>query len=308
MTHLGNPGATGNSVIATSKEGLEATAVTITTAGAAQPGPEGPSQDRSPANGWSPAGVLDNGWARLFLGLLIPAALIAAWQWSTSAGLFSVVQLPPPAMVFEAAADLIQRGELATHIAISTQRVLIGFAFGAALGLAFGALVGLSRWADVLLAPLIGALRAVPSLAWVPLLILWMKIGEDSKVTLILIGAFFPVFTTVSLALRHVDRNLVEAGRAFGLKGMKLLTTVQLPAVVPSVFSGLRLALAQAWLFLVAAELIASSMGLGFLLTDSQNNGRTDRLLLAIVLLAVIGKITDALLGVAEKWAVKRWA
>ncbi|WP_240792922.1 ABC transporter permease [Arthrobacter crystallopoietes] len=308
MTHLGNPGATGNSVIATSKEGLEATAVTITTAGAAQPGPEGPSQDHSPANGWSPAGVLDNGWARLFLGLLIPAALIAAWQWSTSAGLFSVVQLPPPAMVFEAAADLIQRGELATHIAISTQRVLIGFAFGAALGLAFGALVGLSRWADVLLAPLIGALRAVPSLAWVPLLILWMKIGEDSKVTLILIGAFFPVFTTVSLALRHVDRNLVEAGRAFGLKGMKLLTTVQLPAVVPSVFSGLRLALAQAWLFLVAAELIASSMGLGFLLTDSQNNGRTDRLLLAIVLLAVIGKITDALLGVAEKWAVKRWA
>lgn len=311
MTHIGSHDglpATGNSVIATSKEGLEATGVTITTAGAAQPGPAGPSQDRSPANGWSPAGVLDKGWARLFLGLLIPAALIAAWQWSTSAGIFSVVQLPPPAMVFEAAADLIQRGELATHVAISTQRVLIGFAGGAALGLAFGALVGLSRWADVLLAPMIGALRAVPSLAWVPLLILWMKIGEDSKVTLILIGAFFPVFTTVSLALRHVDRNLVEAGRAFGLKGLKLLTTVQLPAVVPSVFSGLRLALAQAWLFLVAAELIASSMGLGFLLTDSQNNGRTDRLLLAIVLLAVIGKITDALLGVAEKWAVKRWA
>lgn len=311
MTHIGSHDglpATGNSVIPTSKEGLEATGVTITTAGAAQPGPAGPSQDRSPANGWSPAGVLDKGWARLFLGLLIPAALIAAWQWSTSAGIFSVVQLPPPAMVFEAAADLIQRGELATHVAISTQRVLIGFAGGAALGLAFGALVGLSRWADVLLAPLIGALRAVPSLAWVPLLILWMKIGEDSKVTLILIGAFFPVFTTVSLALRHVDRNLVEAGRAFGLKGLKLLTTVQLPAVVPSVFSGLRLALAQAWLFLVAAELIASSMGLGFLLTDSQNNGRTDRLLLAIVLLAVIGKITDALLGVAEKWAVKRWA
>jgi sulfonate transport system permease protein len=168
--------------------------------------------------------------------------------------------------------------------------------------------VGLSKIADALLAPTIGALRAVPSLAWVPLLILWLKIGEDSKVTLIIIGAFFPVFTTVSLALRHVDRNLVEAARAFGLKGVRLLTTVQLPAVVPAVFSGLRLALAQAWLFLVAAELIASSMGLGFLLMDSQNNGRTDRLFLAIVMLAVIGKMTDALLGLAEKWAVKRWA
>jgi sulfonate transport system permease protein len=307
MTHLGNPASTGNSVTATSKEGLEAAGIAVTTAGAAQP-PAPDQGGRTPANGWSPAGVLDKGWARLLLGLLLPAALIGAWQWSTSAGLFSVVQLPPPAMVFEAAADLIQRGELGKHVAISTQRVLIGFGLGAGLGLAFGALVGLSRVADVLLAPTIGALRAVPSLAWVPLLILWMKIGEDSKVTLIMIGAFFPVFTTVSLALRHVDRNLVEAGRAFGLKGLKLLTTVQLPAVVPSVFSGLRLALAQAWLFLVAAELIASSMGLGFLLTDSQNNGRTDRLLLAILLLAVIGKITDALLGVAEKWAVKRWA
>ncbi|MFT4468660.1 ABC transporter permease [Arthrobacter sulfonylureivorans] len=306
MTHLGNPGATGNSVYATSQQGLAASGVLKTAADG--PGQGGPAPEQRPANGRSAAGVLGNGWARLLLGLLLPAAVLAAWQWSTSAGLFSSVQLPAPGAVIEAAVDLLQRGELAQHMAISTQRVLLGFAFGAALGLVFGVLIGLSKVADVLLSPTIGALRAVPSLAWVPLLILWMKIGEDSKVTLILIGAFFPVFTTVSLALRHVDKNLVEAGRAFGLKGVKLLTTVQLPAVVPAVFSGLRLALAQAWLFLVAAELIASSMGLGFLLTDSQNNGRTDRLLLAIVLLAIIGKITDALLGVAEKWAVKRWA
>ena len=110
------------------------------------------------------------------------------------------------------------------------------------------------------------------------------------------------------MALQHVDKNLVEAGRAFGLNGLRLFTTVQLPAVVPSVISGLRLALAQAWLFLVAAELLASSMGLGFLLTDSQNNGRVDRLLLAIVLLAILGKLTDAILGVFEKWAIRKWA
>jgi sulfonate transport system permease protein len=153
-----------------------------------------------------------------------------------------------------------------------------------------------------------GAIRAVPSLAWVPLLLLWLKIGEESKITLIAIGAFFPVYTTVAAALRHVDKQLVEAGRAFGLSGVQLFTTVQLPAVVPSVISGLRLALAQSWLFLVAAELIASSAGLGFLLLDSQNNGRTDRVILAIILLAVFGKTTDALLGLFEKWAVRRWA
>ena len=251
---------------------------------------------------------LENRFTRLGLGLVVPALILAAWQLTTAAGVFSPVQLPSPAAVYSAAADLVERGQLGTHIAISTQRVLTGFALGAALGLLLGALLGLSRLADALLGPAVGALRAVPSLAWVPLLILWMKIGEDSKVTLITIGAFFPVFTTVALALRHVDRNLVEAARAFGLRGVKLLTTVQLPAVVPAVFSGLRLALAQAWLFLVAAELIASSMGLGFLLTDSQNNGRTDRMFLAIILLAVIGKTTDAVLGIAEKQAVKKWA
>lgn len=294
------PYITGNSVA----DG-RAAAAAATTADAAQ---AGAVQAPAPATGWSPAGVRSRNWARLPLGLILPALLLSAWQLASSAGLFTVVQLPPPAMVLEAAGELVQRGELWTHIAISTQRVAIGFLLGGALGLVLGATVGLSRIADALLAPTIGALRAVPSLAWVPLLILWMKIGEDSKVTLIIIGAFFPVFTTVSLALRHVDRNLVEAARAFGLKGVRLLTTVQLPAVVPAVFAGLRLALAQAWLFLVAAELIASSMGLGFLLTDSQNNGRTDRLFLAIVMLAVIGKITDALLGLAQKRAVKRWA
>ncbi|MBP3041959.1 ABC transporter permease [Arthrobacter jiangjiafuii] len=283
-----------------STEGASAAAVTAGTTAAAAPA--GPVPDAAAT------GPLSRRWIRLVLGLVVPALLLAAWQLSTAAGVFTAVQLPSPAAVYTAALDLIDRGQLGLHIAISTQRVLIGFAIGALLGLALGALLGLSRLAEILLGPVVGALRAVPSLAWVPLLILWLKIGEDSKITLIAIGAFFPVFTTVSLALRHVDRNLVEAARAFGLNGLSLLRTVQLPAVVPAVFSGLRLALAQAWLFLVAAELIASSMGLGFLLIDSQNNGRTDRLLLAIVLLAVIGKTTDAVLGLAEKWAVNKWA
>lgn len=244
----------------------------------------------------------------VLLGLIVPALILLAWHLSTASGFFRASQLPSPIAVFEAAVDLIERGQLANHILISTQRVVLGFLIGSLLGVLAGALLGLSKIADVLLTPTVGALRAVPSLAWVPLLVLWIGINEDSKVTLITIGAFFPVFTTLYLGLRHVDRNLVEAARAFGLNGIRLLVTVQLPAVVPALFSGLRLALAQSWLFLVAAELIASSMGLGFLLVDSQQNGRVDRIILAIVLLAIIGKTTDALLGVAEHWAVRRWA
>jgi len=247
-------------------------------------------------------------WVRIVGGFLIPVALLAIWQVASTSGAFTSSQLPSPAMVWDAAVDLAQRGLLGQYVAISLQRVLIGFVCGAALGVFLGALVGLSRWSDILFSPTLAAIRAVPSLAWVPLLILWFKIGEDSKIILIAIGAFFPVYTTVAAALKHVDRHLVEAGRAFGLGGVRLFTTVQLPAVLPSVISGLRLALAQAWLFLVAAELIASSMGLGFLLSDSQNNGRTDRLFLAIILLAVLGKLTDSLVGLFEKWAARRWS
>lgn len=252
-------------------------------------------------------GLLTRPYSVALLGLLVPAVLLGAWHWASTTGVFAVYQLPPPASVWEAGVDLWTRGELTHHVAISTQRVLLGFAIGASLGLAVGAVVGLSRWSSLLFAPTVGAFRAVPSLAWVPLLILWLKLGEDSKVTLIAIGAFFPVYTMVAGALRHVDAHLVELGRAYGLRPLRLFTQIQLPAVLPSVVSGLRLALAQAWLFLVAAELAGASMGLGFLLTDSQNNGRVDRLVLAIVLLALLGKLTDSIIGLAEKRLLRRW-
>jgi len=245
---------------------------------------------------------------RLIGGVLVPLALVAVWYQVTAAGLVPPYRLPSPTAVWAAGEDLAGRGLLGQYVAISTQRVLIGFVIGAGLGLLAGAVVGLSRLADLLVAPTLGAIRAVPSLAWVPLLIIWLKIGEESKITLIVIGAFFPVYTTVAGALRHVDPHLVELGRAYGLRGARLFALVQLPSVLPSVISGLRLALAQAWLFLVAAELIASSMGLGFLLMDSGNNGRVDRILLAIVLLALLGKLTDSLIGLGEKHLLARWS
>ena len=244
------------------------------------------------------------GWA---LGALLPIALLALWWVSTASGWVPAYKLPSPEAVVRAALDLAERGTLWTHIGISTQRVFLGFAIGAGAGLALGAIVGLSRLADGVLAPTVGAIRAVPSLAWVPLLLLYMGFGEDSKVTLVAIGALFPVYTTVAGALRHVDPQLVEMGRAYGFRGLRLLGAVQLPAVIPAIISGLRLALAQAWLFLVAAELVGSSMGLGFLLLESQNNGRVDRLILAIVVLAVLGKLSDSLVGVLERYLLKRW-
>lgn len=254
---------------------------------------------------------LDRRLGRVAAAVVVPLVLLTAWHLATAVfGVFAPYQLPSPAAVWEAAVELAGRESgptLWTHVQISVRRVLLGFAGGAVVGLAIGAVVGLSRWGQALLSGTVGAVRAIPSLGWVPLLVLWVGINEDSKVLLVAIGAFFPVYTTVASALAHVDPHLVEAGRAFGLRGPRLLALVQLPAATPAVVAGLRLGLAQAWLFLVAAELLAASMGLGFLLTDSANNGRVDRILLALVTLAVLGKATDAIIGVGERRLLRRW-
>lgn len=201
---------------------------------------------------------------------------------------------------------LLRHGELWTHLSASITRVLFGYLAGGAAGLALGSLVGLSGAARTLLGPTVAAFRTVPSLAWVPLLLLWFGIDETPKLLLIGIGAFFPIYTTTASALGHVDAHLVEVGRAYGRHGASLLTTVMLPAAAPALVNGLRLGLANAWLFLVAAELIASSKGLGFLLIDSQNTGRTDVMLLAIILLAGLGKLSDSALGALEHRMVQR--
>ncbi len=247
-------------------------------------------------------------WLRPFLlGAVLPIALLAIWQFISTSGLVASYRLPTPESVVGAGVDLYERGVLYQHVAISTQRVLLGFVIGSIVGLALAAVVGLSARVSEFLAPTLGAIRAVPSLAWVPLLGLYLGYNEDSKVALIAIGAFFPVYTTVASALRHVDVHLVELGRSYGYSGTALLSLVQLPAVVPAVISSLRLALAQAWLFLVAGELLGASLGLGFLLVDSQQNGRIDRLFLTIILLGVLGKLTDTAVGVLERFLLKRW-
>ncbi len=263
-----------------------------------------PSAGTAPALGrafWRRPGV------RIAGGLVVPVLLLVAWQIVSATGIVPAYRLPSPATVVTAAVEMARTGELWLHVAISVQRVLLGFAIGSAVGIGAAAVIGLTRTGDILFSPSLAALRAIPSLALVPLLLLWMGIGEDSKVTLIAIGAFFPVFTTVAGALRHVDAQLVEMGRSFSLRGWELFRTVQLPAVIPSLVSGLRLAMAQAWLFLVAAELIAASMGLGYLLIYSQQTGRVDRIILTILVLAVLGALSNAILSLLERRLLRRW-
>ncbi|MEE7547788.1 ABC transporter permease, partial [Xanthomonas sp. Kuri4-1] len=174
------------------------------------------------------------------------------------------------------------------------------------LGLAAGVGVGLSRRLERLLDPSFQALRAVPSLAWVPLLLLWLGIDETPKITLIAIGAFFPAYLGAVSGLRNADRKLVELGESLGLSRTRLVRRVLLPAARPAIFTGLRTSLSLAWMFLVAAELIAATRGLGYLLSDGRETSRPDLVMAAIVLLALLGKLSDGVLKTLEARSL-RW-
>lgn len=238
---------------------------------------------------------------------VVPALLLLLWQVVVERGVYSRGQLPAPLDVLAALRELHSIDLLVPNVVASLERVAWGFLLGGGVALVLGLAVGLSRTVEDLVAPTLQAVRAVPSLAWVPLLILWMGIYEGPKVTLVAIGAFFPVYTNLVAGVRQIDRKLVEVGRAYGLRGMSLVWEVLLPAALPSLMTGLRLGLAQGWLFLVAAELTGASKGLGFLLTDAGNTGRADIVVLAIILLAVIGKSSDWLLQLLER-RLLRWS
>ena len=242
-----------------------------------------------------------------FLAAIVPLGLLAVWVATTSiTRVFLPHQLPSPWQVVMTAAELARGGELVHHIAASTVRIAAGFALGAAAALVLGTLVGLSRTVEAMLDPTLQMVRNVPSLAWVPFLLLWMGIDEAPKIVLIAIGGFFPVYLNLVTGIRQTDRKLIEVGAVFGMTRLELVRRIILPSALPYLLAGLRIGLGQSWLFLVAAELIASTRGLGYLLIDGQSTARPDLMLVGILVLAGLGKLSDAGLRRIER-RVLRW-
>ena len=233
-------------------------------------------------------------------GALVPTILLLIWEAAVRLGHVAPNLMPPPSEIARTSYDLMLDGTLLGHIGVSSLRVLIGFGVGALLAIFVGAAVGLSRRLEGLFDPSFQALRAIPSLAWVPLLLLWMGIDEGPKLVLIAIGAFFPVYLGLVSGIHNVDRKLVEVGEIHGLTKFAQIRRIFLPAALPNLFTGLRNGLSLAWMFVVAAELIAATRGLGFLLTDGRETGRADLVIVAIITLALLGKLSDSVLRTLE--------
>ncbi|MCC8403109.1 ABC transporter permease [Paraburkholderia sp. MMS20-SJTN17] len=232
-------------------------------------------------------------------GLALPVLFLAVVEVLVRTSLLPMHLVPAPSAIAQTLWDLGAE-RLARHIGASVIRVYGGFAIGAALALLIGAAMGVSRRVEALLDPAFQALRAIPSLAWVPILLLWMGIDEAPKITLIAIGAFFPVQLSVVAGIRGVDRKLIEFGQLNRLSRRALFTRILLPASMPQIFTGLRTGLSLAWMFMVAAELIAATRGLGYLLSDGRETGRPDLVFGAILLLALLGKLSDGMLKAIE--------
>jgi sulfonate transport system permease protein len=240
------------------------------------------------------------------LGLLLPLTLAAGWEAAVAAGLNDGRLMPPPSVIWQTLVRLAERGELQEHAVMTLWRVAAGFGLGVLGGTVMGALTGQSRLLARLLDPTLQALRAIPSIAWVPLFILWFGIFETSKVALIAVGVFFPVYLGLMGAIASVDRRIVEVGRIFRLSRAAMVVRILLPAVLPAYVTALRAGLGLGWMFVVAAEFMGASEGLGYLLIDGQQLGKPAQIAAAIIVFAVLGKLSDGLLA-AVTAPLLRW-
>jgi sulfonate transport system permease protein len=237
---------------------------------------------------------------KFVLGILLPVFLALGWEFAVATGFAQGRLMPPPSRLFKTLYDLAITGELWRHIGATLARVAAGFALGTIIGTIIGAIAGASRLAKDVVDPTLQGLRSVPSIAWVPLFILWLGIFEESKIALIAVGCFFPVYLGVLGAISSVDRKTVEVGRMFRLSQFQLVRRILLPAILPAYILALRQGLGLGWMFVVAAEFMGASEGLGYLLVDGQQLGKPDQILAAILTFAILGKITDGLLAAAS--------
>ena len=236
-----------------------------------------------------------------FLPWIAPLTILLIWELFARLGGLSPNILPAPTKVAATAVKLIENGQLLPDLAISLMRALAGFVIGGSIGFTLGIAVGFSRLAEALLDRTIQMVRAIPFLAVLPLVIVWLGIGEGAKIFLVALGVTFPIYIYTVLGIRQVDPKLLELGRVTGLSDWKLIRCIVLPGALPSILTGVRYALATAWLALVVAETIAASSGIGFLAMDAREFLRTDVIVLAIVIYAGIGVVADSIARFLER-------
>ncbi len=246
---------------------------------------------------------------RAWYRLISPLAVLVIWQLVSSSGLVSEQKLPSPSTVLHTAITLVTTnsaayGTLQGAMAVSLERVAIGFALGGATGLILAVIAGLSRLGENSVDPLLQMLRTLPLFGLIPVFIVWFGIGELPKVLLIALGSAIPLYLNTFAGIRNVDAKLAEAGQSLGLTRAEKIRHIILPGALPQMLVGLRQSLGVAWLALVVAEQINANAGLGFMISQATQFLRNDVIFVALLVYCLLGLLTDALVRLLERRAL----
>lgn len=234
---------------------------------------------------------------------LVPVGLLLIWQILAQFGWLRIELMPAPTSILSATIELVQSGELLHHILVSSGRAVAGFVVGGGFGFLLGLLNGLSRTAEDYLDGSMQMLRNIPNLAMVPLAILWFGIHEESKLFLVSIGVFFPIYMNTFHGVRSVDPELIEAAKVYGLRSWNLFSHVIFPGALSSILIGFRHSLGITWVTIIVAETVAADSGIGFLASQAREFLRTDIVMLCVILYALLGKLADS----AARMLEQRW-
>jgi sulfonate transport system permease protein len=235
------------------------------------------------------------------ISLIIPVLLLLLWEVLARNGAIQVALMPRPSKIGKALWTLLLNGKLVKDICISLRRVLLGYIIGSAMGVIVGVLLGLFPKINALMKLLVEILRPIPIIAWVPVLILWVGIDERSKVIVIAIGTFWPVLLNVIGGIVNVDKKYLEVSTILMKSKWTTITKVVLPAAVPSIFTGLRIASGSALMGVIGAEMFAASSGLGYMITYAREMSQPAKMLGGVFVIGILGAILNGIVAAIQK-------
>jgi ABC-type nitrate/sulfonate/bicarbonate transport system permease component len=253
---------------------------------------------------WWSNGALSVENKERLLSVASPAALLVAWQLLSWGGVLDPRFIPSPIGIGEAAYTLILNGELAHNIWISLLRIAAGFVIGAVPGILIGLAMGTSRWVRAAIDPLVAALFPIPKISLLPLIMLYLGIGEASKIALVALGVVFLVLINAMAGVLAIDPIHFDVARNYGAPRYKLWTRVVIPGALPMIFVGMRLGLGVAFIVIVAAEFVAARSGIGYLIWTSWETLRIENMFVGIIAITILGVTTTLLLREIERLAM----
>ncbi|EGT3747437.1 TPA: ABC transporter permease [Clostridioides difficile] len=243
----------------------------------------------------------NNKFLRLVKSVLIFFIILLLWKITNYLGIWSDYILPSPEKVYSTFLNMISDGSIFINVYASMKRVLIGFAISTAIGVPLGIFFGIYSGVYEYFKSLINFLRNTPPLALIPMLILWFGIGEESKIIIIVLASFFPIFTSTLKGIKNCDSKLIEVGRVFEFSKLQIIFKIIIPNAILDIAVGLKLALGYSFRAIIGAELVAASSGLGYLISDGKEMSRTDVVIVGIIVIGLLGIITDYIFSIIVK-------